>query len=768
MAGLLPGADSCCDPCSGERVSVTLDELIAEQISGIYGLFNPVDYGADNLGLLDSRNAFQAAANAARLVGGTVVVPPGDFRIVATLPIYLGAGVNMSGFGGRIWISLPDGYVNPNTYVSTEIYAATGVLNQNGNLVAWTSTTQVAYSNTPWNGKTQVFTAAQGIFRDLWIDWGFGSTGVPAGVNVIEGIRPTVAEQTHYQGFNNSENAKFLNCHMQNAPGAHIEVGHDILVDGCTFIEYGDHVFYMGQDVGGTQKNYTFTNNTVKAVRTTTGVVNAADYVFATFRDALKFRANKNVTVADNQILGEGTGVVNDPGIQAITLEVNDESGAQPGDLDGVTISNNLFRVLNGIDFVGARSDGSPDYRIKNVTIEGNEILCNNQTAILFRAACDGLKIIDNDITTGTGGLAFFYGSPRWTDPIKALRFKGNRCRNSASIGIGLAGLGIDAEFSGNRFDNSVAVASITSSFNLFWVQNSSTPSVLDSVPVNTQPTSFKRLIISDNLLINWYSLMLDGGYPQWLVGTTYPYLLMSTGEQVRSVVSQGGALYVNTATVTGGVAPPAASWAVYTREAGELVLERNIRYCNGTAIGDNSQYLANLNGPTALLRMTYAVYHAFNENRNSLGQAMGYLLANVSATALSTSSKFVKLVAETLESGINTGTITGYTTMVAFDDFKFLVSGASDSYGYFFDQNGDFFLDVGQDATGNKAIRVFRDNLVSWSIQSGGHITGLVTTDPASPPASFGTFYFRNTAGKVELVALFPTGAVQQIAIEP
>ena len=42
------------------------------------------------------------------------------------------------------------------------------------------------------------------------------------------------------------------------------------------------------------------------------------------------------------------------------------------------------------------------------------------------------------------------------------------------------------------------------------------------------------------------------------------------------------------------------------------------------------------------------------------------------------------------------------------------------------------------------------------------------LASDPAAPAANKGVFYLRDTGGKTEMVVRFPTGAIQQIAIEP
>jgi hypothetical protein len=57
----------------------------------------------------------------------------------------------------------------------------------------------------------------------------------------------------------------------------------------------------------------------------------------------------------------------------------------------------------------------------------------------------------------------------------------------------------------------------------------------------------------------------------------------------------------------------------------------------------------------------------------------------------------------------------------------------------------------------------------VTWSQPNGGMWCGAEISDPAAPPTNYGVMYFRdNGAGKTQLVARFPTGAVQVIATEP
>lgn len=48
------------------------------------------------------------------------------------------------------------------------------------------------------------------------------------------------------------------------------------------------------------------------------------------------------------------------------------------------------------------------------------------------------------------------------------------------------------------------------------------------------------------------------------------------------------------------------------------------------------------------------------------------------------------------------------------------------------------------------------------------GYLEGQEITEPVAPATNTGRLYFRDNAGKTQLVVRFPTGAVQVIATEP
>jgi hypothetical protein len=82
-------------------------------------------------------------------------------------------------------------------------------------------------------------------------------------------------------------------------------------------------------------------------------------------------------------------------------------------------------------------------------------------------------------------------------------------------------------------------------------------------------------------------------------------------------------------------------------------------------------------------------------------------------------------------------------------------------------DAGVELFDDFFPDATANN--RSLGTASKAWqNIFLTGYWEGTETTDPTAPSANNGRMYFRDNGGKTELVVRFPTGAIQQIAIEP
>lgn len=684
------------------------------RLKRIYGdTINPLWFGALPGGAVDCRNAFQAAFLVAQ--NKTLIIPQFDFRIVATKPIFIGTA-NIRGLGGKLWISLPDGYTNPNTAV-TETYSAPNVLDENGVLVTWNYPGAPTY---PWNGKTEVFYGASGSkIENLWIDFGWGTTDAPAGVRPITGIGNNLDEFTYYQSFNNSINTSFVNCFMRNTPGAFIEVGHDLLVTGCTFEEFGDHVFYIGQDVGGTgsQKNFRFAGNKIICSRAQVGTLGQAAFVFSSFRQALKFRGCGNTIITGNDF--------NDANdlITAMYMEVN---SGQPGNVDRVTITGNHFKGFMFFECIGYRTDGgfgATDYRFKKIQIKNNNVEATN-THVRIRCACDGITISNNDFT-GTATVLSLAGYPRWTSPIKSLTFSNNRCETSATSTIWLSGKIRDIFITKNTFLNTGAPAS--SSSHVILVDN---PFDIDQgfIDVELLESCFTRLVMDHNICDNYFSWFYDGNYVPYDAAHTYQFGTFN-GIDEYSVVSFSGALYRNTVTTLGS-APNVAHWTPFVRGDATLILRDNIRACSSaSASPNNSTYLTYLVGTAALLRMNYNIIHSGNLNFNTLGEAVTYFFGVVGEIEMDASSRFKLLQATTLQSGGNSGSINNFDTINILNDLKILAGGSADQVQFYPGQPGPQYVDIGGlGSTGLKQLRLIDGSTINFAAKNDGTVTAATS----------------------------------------
>lgn len=642
----------------------------------------------------DIRNAIQRACNAAQAGHKTVVIGPGNYRLVVGKPIVVGT-CNIRGEGGKIWCSLPDGYTNPNNTV-TESYTAHNQLNEFGNLVDWVNDPAVSL---PWNGKTQVFTGAvYSILENLWIDWGWGTVGAPSGVHPITGNRNDDESFTYYQGWNNCQNTTWRNCQFFNAPGAHIEVGHDLVLDGCLIQEWGDHGFYCGQDPGGTgsQKNYKIHLCQFIATRAAVGTVSQSAYVFSTFRDAVKLRGNSNSVILDNDFYNSSQVIT------AIQLEVND---GQPGDVSRVTIANNNAHVGVFVDCLGFRNDGGfgvNDYRLRNVSIKNNNVEMTNQ-GIRFRSACDGFSVTNNEFY-GSGTVATFAGHPAWVEPLKGVRFVGNSCASTGQIAMYISGKMRDMVIRGNDFRNTGAPCD--SSNTVIYVAN---PFDIDGVNIFNLETRFTQLLIENNTCDNYYAWIADGGYPAYSGASNYAFATKN-GVAIYSIVSFGGLLYRNLRSTIAS-APGGSNWTVFTLGTGSLIFRNNIRSCSSaSASPNNSIYLAYFSGSVGLLRQIYIPTHNDNINTNTLAETVGFSFGIITDQEMVASSRYNTISSTTLQSGGNVGSINYYNEILAVNDFNFRGTGSCDQFGIW---TGDargvpVYVDIGRDAASQPFLRVF------------------------------------------------------------
>lgn len=694
-------------------------------------------------GANDIRNAIQRACNAAQADHRTVVLR-GTYRLVVGKPIVIGT-CNIRFEGAKIYCSLPDGYTNPNNAV-TENYTALNQIDEFGALVNYPVP---AATNLPWNGKTQVFTAAvYSVIENAWIDWGWGSTSVPSGVHPITGNRNDDESFTYYQGFNNCQNTNFVGCYFKNAPGAHIEVGHDLVLDTCSFEEWGDHSFYCGQDaVPGTftQKNYKIIDCNFYAQRAAVGTVGQIGYVFATFRDTIKLRGNSNSIIRGNDF-NDASGV-----ITGVYLEVND---AQAGDVSKVTIDGNHFKGGVFVDCFGFRNNGgfgAVDYRIKHVKVTNNNVEFTNQ-GVRFRAACDSLTVHNNEFY-GTGTVASFMGHPKWNVSMKGVKFTKNFCQSSAAIHIYLGGIARDIKIQRNDFYNTGAPCNTSSA--VIQVAN---PFDVDIVPIFHLPSAFSTLLIEDNYADNFFSWIADSGYPAYNAGTTYPFTI-ANGIDVYSVVAFGGVLYRNL-TATVGSAPGGANWTPFTRGASVLTMRRNTRSCSSASVTPlNSTYGGYLSGASALLRMTYTPQHEGNVNTNTLGEVVGFSFASISDQEFQVSSRYKTLAVKTLISGDNFGALNNFSEVNVVNDFDFKASGACDQFGFFTgdNRNGSCYLDHGRLGLGTFILRVFPGTGLVGNCAISLHSLGrLYFGEPSDASAPFDS----SGAGSPEGVVTAPPGS--------
>lgn len=162
--------------------------------ANLTGTFNVMAYGATGNGTTNDAPAIQAAIDAAA-GGGTVVFPPGNYGISATL--VLQAGITLRGYGATIH----------------RLAAAVG-LSMANNFTA-TDTTTAAYA-----GRSNI--------TILGLTWdGHGDTLTSAGSNMVT--------------FNHATNIRVRDCRFLRCIGFHSLEMNSIdggFIDGCTFEGY--------------------------------------------------------------------------------------------------------------------------------------------------------------------------------------------------------------------------------------------------------------------------------------------------------------------------------------------------------------------------------------------------------------------------------------------------------------------------------------------------------------------------------------------------
>lgn len=581
----------------------------------------PINWcGADPTGAADSRNAIQAAANiAATMTNGTVVVPLGQYRVVQT-PLSIMLNTSMVGRGGKLWNSLPTGYVNPN---GAEVYTATNVLTTAGTY------TNVTYSSAwtgAWNGKGEMFTPlGSSVIKDLIIDGGWGSTSTPTGVVPIFGINDSTDEYTYYQTFHTSEATTYSGNTFQNIPGVPIEGGYNVTVSGNHFGEFGDHIFYFGQ-TAGTQTNYVFSGNQILTGRAATGTAGQTNRVGASTRSLLKFRGNQNFTVTGNVANNFATVP------KTIFCEIGVDS-AEPGYAERFTITGNTFRGERGIDLYAVRSTTSipavpAGYKVRSGIITGNTFSDATYGVYCEECAIENVAFSGNTFTN-VEVVAKVLGSLYYTNAVANLSFSENLIYQSAS--------GTQPAFSiGGSIQSLFLYRNRAWSLNTTTLRSFVAMQAADAsgFPGNNMVQVVSGLTQEDNRLNNYDVNRTDNGYTAYAGGTTYPFTTSTMDDGVRQrfcVVSSGGSLWANTATTT-GVAPPTVPWVAWTRDTTRHRLINN--YKIGNISGASNSFWLVYGSADSTRKHNYTLTTRFNENYNPFGDPIVYDLGTGSTVS--------------------------------------------------------------------------------------------------------------------------------------
>lgn len=587
-------------------------------------------YGGSSDGSQDIRNALCAAMIDAG-PDGAVFIPSGDYKLVCGMPIR--AKVHKLFGNGKIWISLPADYTNPNVYGVTNAYIAHNQLNSSGILTNWNSSSldnpEVGYyGQMPWNGKTVIFqdigSAQNGtVIEDLTFDFGWGTTNAPSSVIPITGVRKSNNETQYYGGFVNCVNTTFKNCRFLNITGAVIShCFNGTVVENCYFGDYGDHIFYTTQE-----QNVRYVNNLVYVSRETIGTEGQTTFVPQTWRDSVKLR-NCQQSIVSGNVHDDAT-----PVRQSVFMTIESSSSVGSTTLtngcDGILVEDNSIKAFIGILGSSFRSVGISDgdgFFSKNVLIQGNHFDTTAGAFSLPDIACDGWRIANNTFFGHDGGMAVIYGSKSYTNAIRNFWINNNTylSTNLSSCPIRLGGNIMDLHIVGNAFSDTNLNNS--TSLSLVGTVSDVSPAYNATIP------TWGRIDIIRNDLTNYYSLWADISYPDWISGQTYTYSTSaySDGTYVfQSVVRDptSNLIYTNNSTVTSTTRPglDTTHWGEYDFGTCYVNFYDNHRYCDSFIGGTFVAYLLGNNTDTLPVKFNYHVRHSGNLNETGTGQPVAY-----------------------------------------------------------------------------------------------------------------------------------------------
>lgn len=632
----------------------------------IAGNFEDIrNYGADSNAITDSRNAIQMAINRAG-PQGTVFIPAGNYKVVTSLPIQ---GWVRKIYGpGKIWVSLPTGYVNPGVYGVNDSWTNTNVLDRNGNYVTWVSTNTVNgpgiyYGSFPWNGKSYLFQdigGPDGCEISLNIDGGWGTIGPPGTVIPVTGISRGLDENQYYALFANINRASFVGCRIVNAPGevaSHCFQG--TVMRDCSILEFGDHCYYTTAE-----DNVMIVNNTVVCARPDSGIDGTTSFISQSYRDAFKLRNCRNGTVQNN-IYNDATAL---PKTQFMTVESNPMIGSAfyTHGSERINVSGNNVRAFAGFILDNWRWTNATDnggFYTRDVSISGNTFETWNNLLQGDYFACVNFSFANNTCFIHSGTLAAIQGSQVYNNAIQNFVIgPGVICTstNAAASPIKLGGRiqdfkVLNSTFTETNVNNGLAVCLVSLAGSDLTAAYNSFGGLLSNI------------LVKGNTLQNYYAEIYDPGWVTWVSTNSY---LFSTPvfddglQETFSVVRDPTDFlaYTNKAQIAPGGSQPhldAANWGLYNPPASVIKLFDNYRYCDSTNGGNQTSLLLANCDQNTVLHYDYKLRHGGNQHDNGLNNPIDYKFmpgTNANSVTLVTTNLYGLANAYTAIQGVTAG----------------------------------------------------------------------------------------------------------------
>lgn len=653
-------------PSSGDTEELTRDKfdgavtaILSDSLSRRE--FDIRIYGADPTGVSNSRNALQAAINAAGAAGGgRVLVANGTYRITAPYIEFL-PGVDLECRGASLTYTLPDAYdrdadfaVGFGTTRSSTIEERW--LDSSGSYHDTFTTTPYPF---PWNGKGSIFVNVEdSVWTNVEVDAGWGTTLF--GISSLAGGSAS-DEFTYYQVVTRPSGAAFLRCNFLNSPGAVINAPSSTLLLGCSFSEYGDHVVYARTvDSATGAKDIRVIGCVVTGTRAVVGTPGtypytvsppSSNYVGPTTREAFKLQTAQDVVLVGN--------TVNTPDACFAVLEAAPrlDNATSDGWLDtsGVVISGNQFYGHRFLFLLASRRIGAAitsvpgntaGLIIRDVKVSGNRVILRAATRWAggtgkFIAAretptygedygftCANVEVSDNHVSGSW--TANLLGNPEYVSGAD-IDFRSNVFITDSSLGcFRLGGRISNLTFAHNRFEhtdpnNTGSTSPIRTGF-------------------DTRKSYLSGLRLLNNEAFNfgfWIFENCGSSSAEFSNGTSYGYGTAVFDDHTLTLSSlvraASGALYENTTSVSPGGGDPAtnpSAWAAYARPTTTVRMVGNVKTFTSSAGGltaaDRCGYLTYFYSPTGVEQMKWIarIIHGMNVNLGQTGETAAYSLS--------------------------------------------------------------------------------------------------------------------------------------------